>query len=193
MEEAIDFKLNEKENVNAKFDEFLEQSITSWAELTYKKIKREIEKTKSQDSILGKTITQKHYVKDFSCRNKKLGDAFREYEIERRDAGMNMYWNGNLKLSFTPKIVYYSKNTSCVKNYFLEISLSNVIKSFVDKLDYLCRDDGLDFKVIADVFDGSGLKHSFDFDTLDKKLKFYTDCDYVLKVNSFYISYQIKI
>lgn len=179
--------------VQNEFNNFLDLSILKWAESTYKKIKREVQKLRSCEDITVKKVIKKHKVSNYTAKNVLLANKLRDLDIEFRDGGMNMYWSGELKLSFVAKTSYYSKNTLHYKEYFLEVSLSSIIKNFVEKVGYLCREDGISISVIVDVFDGSGLRKNLTFDALDKKFTFTSDSDFVLKLNGIYLTYKIKL
>lgn len=197
MKSAVDFaKKNGEtkylEETKNKFDEYLCDKIKVWVQDNLKNIKKEIVKKITDNEDDAVWISGIYTVKNATFENKTLGFALRDCGVEIHDAGVNMYWNGNLKLSFEPKTVCYNKNKFSSKEYCVDVTISNPVKQFIGEFKNECDKNGIFITVNLNMFDKYGKKTNVKFENLDCKYTFTSEYEWFTEFIVLNLCYTVK-
>lgn len=180
--------VNEDNSAYVEFTNFLNSEIDAWVSETYKNIIADLNGIEKEKGL---TVVRNVKVGERLSYNSLLGKKLMLENLEAYNQTFNMYWNGKLKLRFNPNVSYYSKNSGVFKSYYMSVSLTNELKTFISKLETMLEKIGVTLVVDATLYDGNGLKTTVYFDNLSERYNYHADCEYVLRFISLNLSYVI--
>lgn len=188
MQNSNALAVNEGSNAYLEFTNFLNSEIDAWVSETYENILSDINGGEKESGL---TVIRAVKVGEREVYNALLGRKLMLENLEAYNQTFNMYWNGKLKLRFNPKVSYYSKNSGVFKSYYMSVSLTNELKTFISKLEAMLEKIGVTLVIDATLYDGNGLKTTVYFDSLNETYNYHADCEYVLRFISLNLSYVV--